>query len=380
MLSSLTGGSSSAAAAQRENAAQSKENENYGDTSTFSPESIQKSSEYRQAGDSVVLRYVQNLQEFYELFEEVMPSGTRGSHVKAVIYARRKSDHKKVIIKLRNKNSSFKDLNEMREWILSMKYLYLLSGGTKQEERETQYAKGQLQQIANMVDILEDANNYYACMEHVEGRDLFDFFLQEKIYARSYRLQFVQQLCKSLLIALDEFQQKGLVHKDLKLENIVFDETKQRQTGESLVCVPKFIDFDTIEIWVPGRKQFHVLGTDQYIAPETYAGYPCPASDMWAMGVICYTMLTGCFPFHQGLFNDRPGENFVDHVAMQQIRRRMRIARIDWSNRAWVLDSRARDFVRRCFICDATRRLSLEEAQNHPWIRDDPIPQIDNSS
>lgn len=134
-------------------------------------------------------------------------------------------------------------------------------------------------------------------------------------------------------------------------------------------------EYQQVEIWVPGRKAFHVLGTDQYIAPETYAGFACPASDMWAIGVICYTMLTGCFPFHQGLFNDRPGENFVDHVAMQQVPRRMRIARIDWSNRAWVQDTRARDFVRRCFVCDATRRLSLEEAQVHAWMRDDPIPQ-----
>ena len=97
-----------------------------------------------------------------------------------------------------------------------------------------------------MVDVLEDPNNYYACMEHVEGRDLFDYFLQEKIYARSYRLILVRQLCRSLLTALEELHQHGLVHKDLKLENVVFDEVNEFQTGEKLVCTPKLIDFDTV--------------------------------------------------------------------------------------------------------------------------------------
>lgn len=66
----------------------------------------------------------------------------------------------------------------------------------------------------------------------------------------------------------------------------------------------KIVDFDTVEIYRPGTKSFHVLGTDQYIAPETYAGYSTPVSDMWAIGVIFYTILTGSFPFHCALFDD----------------------------------------------------------------------------
>ncbi|CAD7975840.1 unnamed protein product [Amoebophrya sp. A25] len=326
---------------------------------------MQRFQECREIASSMVLRFVNSPDELYELFEEVMPSGTRGSHVKAVIFARRRLDGKRVIIKLRNKSQSFKDLTELKEWVISMKFLYYLSGGQEQE-----HGAGRLKQVANMVDVLEDSSNFYACMEHVEGRDLFDYFLQEKIYARSYRLTLVRQLCRSLLTALGELQSRGLIHKDLKLENVVFDEVENFQTGEKLVCTPKLIDFDTVEVYEPGRRAFHVLGTDQYIAPESYAGYAVPASDMWAIGVICYTTLTGSFPFHQALFNDQPGENYVDHVAMQQVRRRMRIARIDWGSRAWSQDPLARDFVRRCFVCEPNRRIRLEEAWEHPWIKE----------
>merc|ERR1712194_435542 len=118
----------------------------------------------------------------------------------------------------------------------------------------------------------------------------------------------------------------------------------------------------------PGVRSFHVLGTDQYIAPESYAGYSTPQSDLWALGVIFYTLFTGTFPFHSSLFDDLPGENYVGHARMDQIRRRLRIARIDWSNKVWGEDAQAKDFVRRCFECEPRGRLTVKEAMEHPFI------------
>jgi len=219
-----------------------------------------------------------------------------------------------------------------------------------------------------------DKKNYYVIMEHVNGRDMFDFFVQEKIYEKSYKLVVGKQIAKALVESLSEIHSIGLIHRDIKLENVVLDESKVAQTGGELVCPCKIIDFDTVEIYRPGNKSFHVLGTDQYIAPETYAGYSSPQSDMWAVGVILYTILTGSFPFHYALFDDQPGENYVGHVRMDQIRRRLRIARIDWSNKVWDVEESAKDFVRRCFACDVKKRLSVKEGLVHEWIKPSPPP------
>jgi len=288
--------------------------------------------------------------------------------VKAVLFATRKSDGRGVVIKMRNKSRSFKDEQEISDWVSNMKLLFHISGGpdmlydTRKESTSNPH-------IANVLDIVEDQNSYFVVMEHVKGRDLFDYFVQDKIYEKPYKVHVAKQIAQELIKGLDELHSQGLVHKDIKLENIVLDESKYKQSGSELICTAKIVDFDTVEIYRPGIKSFHVLGTDQYISPETYAGYSTAVSDMWAIGVIFYTILTGSFPFHCALFDDQPGENYVGHARMDQIRRRLRIARIDWSNKVWYADPKAKDFVKRCFVCDQKRRMTVKEALAHPWLQ-----------
>ena len=57
-----------------------------------------------------------------------------------------------------------------------------------------------------------------------------------------------------------------------------------------------------------------MLGTDQYIAPESYSGHTSPGCDVWALGVIMYAFLTGKYPFHLQLFDDEKGENYAGWV------------------------------------------------------------------
>lgn len=218
---------------------------------------------------------------------------------------------------------------------------------------------------------------------------MFDFFRQEKLHEQPDRLDICRGLAEDIMLSLQELHGCGLIHKDLKLENIVLDEeTLERtpgvtaksasisnsmipftpSTNASRKILVKLIDFDTVEIYKPGHKGVHVMGTDQYIAPESYAGLPGPPCDMWAFGVILYTMLTGTFPFHYALFDDEKGENYVGHEKMDRIRRRLRLAKIDWSNKTWHASPAAKNFVRYCFICNSEKRMTLKEAAQQPWI------------
>lgn len=341
-------------------------------------ESVQlvRAIELEERTKAVQFKWTSDIGQLYSIGDDVIPSENGRSSVKAVVFAKRLSDGKKVIIKQRNKTRSFKDEQEVTDWVFNMKLLhYVTMGGKNDSPKSNGKRKDDVldkirdcSHIARVFDIIEDAKYYYVVMEYVIGRDLFEYFIQEKPYERSYALDIAKQLAKSLCFALDKLHTMGIVHRDVKLENIVLDEEKYKQEGAELRCVTKIIDFDTCELFRPGNKAFHVLGTDQYIAPETYAGYAGPASDMWAVGVIMYILLTGSFPFHYALFDDQPGENYVGHPRMDQIRRRLRIAKIDWSNKVWSQGPKAKDFVRRCFVTDQRRRITVRDALEHSWL------------
>lgn len=209
-------------------------------------------------------------------------------------------------MKYRSKLKSFKDDQEVVDWVRTMKLIHNLTTTERQEKRPNRPSY-----VATLPDICEDGEMYYIVMEYVRGRDLFDYFVQEKIYDKPYRLSIAKQLARQIIDGLAELHDNGLIHRDIKLENVVLDERNGPQTGPELYTQCKIVDFDTVEIYRPNVKSFHVLGTDQYIAPETYSGCSTPASDMWAVGVIFYTILTGTFPFHYALFDDQPGENYV---------------------------------------------------------------------
>ncbi|CAD7963740.1 unnamed protein product [Amoebophrya sp. A120] len=318
---------------------------------------------------NIKFRYETSLSNSYDLGSEVVPTENGRSTVKSVTFAKRRADGRSVVIKMRNKTKSFKDEQEIKDWMANMRLLFLQSGGPAMLEDFSKESRAH-PHVANVLDIIEDATSYFVVMEHVKGRDLFDYFVQDKIYEKAYKIPLARQIAKELVQGMDELHSQGLVHKDIKLENIVLDEARIKQQGEELICCCKVVDFDTVEIYRPGTKSFHVLGTDQYIAPETYVGYSTPTSDMWAIGVIFFTILTGSFPFHSALFDDQPGENYVGHARMDQIRRRLRVARIDWGNKVWQAEPLAKDFVQRCFECDQKKRMSCKEALQHDWIRD----------
>src|SRR5262245_25201609 len=101
----------------------------------------------------------------------------------------------------------------------------------------------------------------------------------------------------SVCAAIEEAHRRQFLHRDIKPENIFIADTP---TGE----VVKVLDFGLVKafgnsnlsstITAPGR----ILGTPSYMAPEQLLGERTgPSSDIWALGVVAYEMLTGANPF-----------------------------------------------------------------------------------
>ena len=122
----------------------------------------------------------------------------------------------------------------------------------------------------------------------MQGRDLFDY-IQKRGFSLSERRaqEITYQLCQGVKY-LHEF---GIVHRDLKLENIMMSDRTD-------VAVPKIVDFGLAKIIGPNTAAQEPFGTLGYVAPEVLNKQPYTFScDVWSLGCIIYALLSGSLPF-----------------------------------------------------------------------------------
>ena len=125
----------------------------------------------------------------------------------------------------------------------------------------------------------------FITMEYVEGHDLATI-LEKRKFAPEEAARIVRQVCRALKAAHSE----NVIHRDLKPQNIMID-------GNGRVCVMDFGLARSVEL--SGMTHTGaVIGTPAYMSPEQAKGMPIDArSDIYAVGIILYGMLTGTLPF-----------------------------------------------------------------------------------
>jgi eukaryotic-like serine/threonine-protein kinase len=146
----------------------------------------------------------------------------------------------------------------------------------------------------------DDRSRVYMVMEWVEGRLLREILAAERKFPPERALRITQGIAE----ALDYIHAHGVVHRDLKPENVMVDDQDR----------VKLIDFGIAGQSGSRRLTFaklsQVMGTPDYISPEQVKGKRGDGrSDLYALGVMLYEMLTGKTPF-QGpnafaIMNDR---------------------------------------------------------------------------
>ncbi|XP_057440729.1 phosphoenolpyruvate carboxylase kinase 2-like [Lotus japonicus] len=151
---------------------------------------------------------------------------------------------------------------------------------------------------------------------------------------------------KSLLEALAHCHRLGIAHRDVKPDNILFDESGNL----------KVADFGFAEWCGEGRSMSGVVGTPYYVAPEVVMRKEYTEKvDVWSAGVVLYAMLSGIPPFD----GDSPEDIFAA-VA----RANLRFPTSIFSS----VSAPAKDLLRKMICRDPSRRISAEQALRHPWI------------
>ena len=136
---------------------------------------------------------------------------------------------------------------------------------------------------------------FYLAMEYVEGSNLKVFLRRKGRLAVPVALRLTRQI----LSVLAEAHKNGIVHRDLKPDNIMIESGSR---GELRVKVLDFGLSKLVNAGVGGMMQTQVgriLGTPLYMSPEQCAGEEADArSDIYAVGLMLYEMITGLRPFH----------------------------------------------------------------------------------
>ncbi|MDO5697254.1 MAG: protein kinase [Dermatophilus congolensis] len=142
--------------------------------------------------------------------------------------------------------------------------------------------------IAGVYDYGEDAGANWLVMELVEGENLAQIIRDQGTIAPQQASSIISQAALALQAAHDG----GVIHRDVKPANIII-----RPDG-----VVKLTDFGISRATdaVPITRTGEVMGTAQYISPEQATGQSVgPASDVYALGVVAYEMVTGRRPFDE---------------------------------------------------------------------------------
>jgi calcium-dependent protein kinase len=216
--------------------------------------------------------------------------------------------------------------------------------------------------IVKLIEIYEDKRYYDIITEELCGGTLLER-LMEKMEddGETFSEKDAAIIFKQIISAINYCHKKGIVHRDLKMENVLFVDK-----GNNLDI--KIIDFGlsqyskfqltSLNDLIVGDKtitMFEKVGTAHYVSPEVLKGKYNQKCDIWSAGVILYAMLSGTFPF----------KGKSDKEIYKSILKR----KYEYPDKIWKkISKEAKDLINN-MLCKQEKRFSAEQVLNHKWFK-----------
>lgn len=160
--------------------------------------------------------------------------------------------------------------------------------------------------VLRIFEDFEDDLNFYLIMEPCWGGDLQDYVKTLDMMDKHSYEKWVAKVMQHTLSAIAYCHEKGVIHKDLKPENVMVSTAKDKPVSEMHVVI---VDFGLSEVFThPTDRSNIVSGTPPYMAPEVWAGNFNKACDLWSCGVMLFFLLSGRLPFMAQRVEDFPGQ------------------------------------------------------------------------
>ncbi|KAM7065064.1 ribosomal protein S6 kinase alpha-3 isoform 2-T2 [Acridotheres tristis] len=226
------------------------------------------------------------------------------------------------------------------------------------EEIEILLRYGQHPNIITLKDVYDDGKYVYVVTELMKGGELLDKILRQKFFSEREASAVLFTITKTV----EYLHAQGVVHRDLKPSNILY--VDESGNPESI----RICDFGFAkQLRAENGLLMTPCYTANFVAPEVLKrqGYDA-ACDIWSLGVLLYTMLTGYTPFANGP-DDTP----------EEILARIGSGKFSLSGGYWnSVSDTAKDLVSKMLHVDPHQRLTAAQVLSHPWIvHCDQLPQ-----
>ncbi|BGP36933.1 Serine/threonine-protein kinase [Rhodotorula kratochvilovae] len=193
--------------------------------------------------------------------------------------------------------------------------------------------------ICGMREMLVYPHHYYFVQEYVNGGQMLDYIISHgRLRERSAR-KFARQIGS----ALEYCHANSIVHRDLKIENILIS-----KTGNI-----KIIDFGLSNLYSPVSHLSTFCGSLYFAAPELLNAKPYtgPEVDVWSFGIVLYVLVCGKVPF--------------DDQSMPALHAKIKRGQVEYPT--W-LSAECKHLLSRMLVTVPAQRATLTEVLNHPWI------------
>ncbi|KAJ7102910.1 hypothetical protein C8R44DRAFT_887632 [Mycena epipterygia] len=193
--------------------------------------------------------------------------------------------------------------------------------------------------ICGMREMIVHPNHYYMVFEYVNGGQLLDFIIAHGRLRERVARKFARQIAS----ALDYCHRNNVVHRDLKIENILIS-----QSGNI-----KIIDFGLSNLYNPSAHLSTFCGSLYFAAPELLNAklYTGPEVDIWSFGVVLYTLVCGKVPF--------------EDESMPALHAKIKRGLVEYP--VW-LSAECKHLLTRMLVINPLRRAPLSEIFAHPWM------------